>query len=93
MNVLLLILDHDEIRYAVLPLKIIREYNYKAIDGMVIGKHNISSELEEQIMELFDRLGLEDGLPKRQRDLKKYLHAQPPFRKINFVVRIGWLEE
>jgi hypothetical protein len=90
MNALLIILDHDELRYALVPLALIKQYRYKSWDGVIIGR---TVEYHEEIEELFDRLGLENGLSKRRRDLRKYLYYKPPFHNIQLVIKIGWIDE
>jgi hypothetical protein len=89
MNVLLIILDQDELRYALVPLALIKQYRYHKWDGVIIGK---TIDVHDEIEELFDRLGLETGLAKKKRDLRKYLYKKPPFRDIQLVIKIGWIE-
>jgi hypothetical protein len=91
MNVLLLILDHDEIRYALVPLSLLKQYHYHQWDGQIVGKDE-DNGWHNEIEEVFDRLGLEDGLPKRRRDLRKYLYKKPPFKNIQLIIKIGWVD-
>ena len=100
MNILLIIWDQDEIRYALLPSVALKGYHYKHWDGQIVGQGAekvINSKgqainVHEEIMDAFDRFGLEDGLAQNRQDLKKYLHHKPPYHKIHFVVRIGWID-
>jgi hypothetical protein len=91
MNALLLILDHDELRYALVPLVLIKQYRYHLWDGQIVGRTK-DNGVHEEIEEVFDRLGLEDGLTKRKRDLRKYLYRKPPFSDIQLVIKIGWVD-
>lgn len=93
MNALLLILDHDELRYALVPLALIKQYHYHLWDGQIVGKTADVQRIHDEIIEVFDRLGLEDGLPKRRRDLRKYLYRKPPFYDIQLVIKIGWVDD
>lgn len=90
MNALLLILDQEELRYALVPLALLKQYNYKKWDGVYVGR---TVETHQEIEEVFDRLGLEDGLSKRKRDLRKYLYRKPPFKDIQLVIKIGWIDQ
>jgi len=92
MNVLLLILDNDDLRYALVPLSLIKQYRYHQWDGQIVG-HTKDNGTHEEIKDVFDRLGLEDGLPKRQRDLRKYLYLKPPYSNIQLIIKIGWVED
>lgn len=92
MNVLLIILDHDELRYALVPLALIKQYRYHQWDGQIVGRSK-DNDVHEEIEDVFDRLGLEDGLTKRQRDLRKYLYRKPPFFDIQLVIKIGWVDD
>ena len=93
MNVLLLILDHDELRYALVPLVLIKQYSYHQWDGQIVGRTRDTHDIHWEIEEVFDRLGLEDGLSKRKRDLRKYLYHKPPFHDIQLVIKIGWVDD
>lgn len=89
MNALLIILDHDEIRYALVPLSLIKQYRYHQWDGVIVGR---TVDTHEEIEDVFDRLGLENELPKRRRDLRKYLYRKPPFYDIQLIIKIGWVD-
>lgn len=92
MNALLVILDHDELRYALVPLSLIKQYRYKEWDGQIV-ERTPDNGVHDEIREVFDRLGLETGLIKRRRDLRKYLYRKPPFKDIQLIIKIGWVDE
>lgn len=92
MNVLLLILDNDELRYALVPLCLIKQYRYRKWEGQIVGASE-DNGTHEEIKQVFDRLGLENGLPRPQRDLRKYLYLKPPFTNIQLIIKIGWIDE
>ena len=89
MNILLIILDDSMLRYAVVPRYVLKGYHYKHWDGVIITDDNWPLEdVAEEIMEVFKRLGLVKG---HNQDLRKYMHAKPPYTDIGVVLRIGWV--
>lgn len=89
--ILLLILDNDKIRYAVLPPKELSGYKYRNWTNAIVRTQN--EPYADEVMDVFDRLGLETKRPRREQDLRRFLFdRRPNFTNVTQVVSIGWIE-
>lgn len=74
--------------YAVVPAKLLHDIKLYTLNGLILNKDDATAKQQEQIINLYKRLGLENG-DYTGTDLAQYVEVAPPFT-VDHVLRIGW---
>lgn len=84
-HTLIIILDQPAVQ-AVVPSYLLNNYDYNDISGKIVNVNDMKKRHEDQIINLFARLGItpDDRVPQ---DLKKFIGNMQVFNRI---LSVGW---